>query len=142
MEDYATKNKIDLSGIDRPCIIDGQVADTVFLKQFENVSPAGLDLGEQIPTSNEGLEMPVSTSPEMLDRMFNLPSAEHEAEESVSEVPSSQPLIKQTFPNWGGKSIEVAAAIVDYMNLAQYESTYESEAEIFAAMLQLSIDSK
>ena len=47
VEDHAAKSKIDISQVDRPCIIDGQIADTSFLARFIDTYPAGLDVTGQ-----------------------------------------------------------------------------------------------
>ncbi|MBW4441819.1 MAG: hypothetical protein KME10_11395 [Plectolyngbya sp. WJT66-NPBG17] len=103
-EPEAQRLRLDVSKYDRPCLIDGKVADIAALVALSPDPTPQQVVGHQ----------PAATSQD-LERMFNAPSAEHEIEESVNEAASSRPQIKQAFPNWGDKSIEVAAAIVDYM---------------------------
>ncbi|MBW4525388.1 MAG: hypothetical protein KME18_09375 [Phormidium tanganyikae FI6-MK23] len=52
---------------------------------------------------------------EQLNRMLELPSAEHEVEEDVIETSSSLPEIRSAFPQWKPKSLEVASLIVNYL---------------------------
>lgn len=117
VEDYAAKNKIDISQVDRPCIIDGQIADTSFLAQFIDTYPAGLDLTGQAATpSNRSNKLPKTASTaEDLNRMFNLPAADHEVEEDAIETVSALPAVQSTFPHWKPKSQDVAAKIIDWM---------------------------
>jgi hypothetical protein len=47
VEKHAQEIRLDISGIDRPCIIDEQIADTAFLQQFEGRSVKEIDLGDK-----------------------------------------------------------------------------------------------
>ncbi|MBW4528534.1 MAG: type IV secretory system conjugative DNA transfer family protein [Phormidium tanganyikae FI6-MK23] len=115
-EPEAQRLRLDISKYDRPCLIDSKVADIAALVAL---SPD--------PTPQQVVGHQPTATPQDLERMYNAPSAEHEAEESVSEVESSQPLIKQAFPNWKQKSIEVAASIVDWLAARSDKSFAPSE---------------
>ena len=60
-----------------------------------------------------------AATPQDLERMFNAPSAQHEAtveiEEDTIETVSSLASVQSTFPNWKPKSQDVAAKIVDWL---------------------------
>lgn len=123
VEDYAAKNKIDISQVDRPCIIDGQISDTGFLAQFIDTYRAGLDLTGQAAKTKDAKwcqdKGMIPGTPEHLEKIFNQPAAEHEAtgeiEEDAIETASSLASIESTFPNWKPKSQDVAAKIIDWM---------------------------
>jgi hypothetical protein len=111
VEDHAAKNKIDISQVDRPCIIEGQIADTSFLSNYESIAKQGLNLTGAIPQFSE-------SEAKKLERMFNLPAADHaveEVEEDAIESVSSLDAIRSAFPGWKPKSQDVAAKIVDWM---------------------------
>ncbi|MBW4440166.1 MAG: hypothetical protein KME10_02800 [Plectolyngbya sp. WJT66-NPBG17] len=113
VEEYASHKKIDISGIDRPCIIDGQIADTTFLKQFETTEAIGLDLGGSTASNQSAAK--VAATPQDLDRMFNMPSAEHEVIEDGVEADVIEVDLQTAFPTWNGKSIEVASKVVQFL---------------------------
>ena len=123
VEDYAAKSKIDISQVDRPCIIEGQLADTSFLAQFIDTYPAGLDLTGQAARTKDAKwcqdKGMIPGTPEHLERIFNQPAAEHEAtgeiEEDAIESVSSLSAVQSAFPNWKPKSQDIAAKIVDWM---------------------------
>ena len=123
VEDYAAKSKIDISQVDRPCIIDGQIADTSFLAQFIGTYRAGLDVtGPAARTKDtlyHKLAGDIPGTPEHLERIYNQPAAEHEAtgeiEEDTIESVSSLSAVQAAFPTWKPKSQEGAAKIVDWM---------------------------
>jgi len=123
VEDHAAKSKIDISQIERPCIIEGQIADTSFLAQFKDTYPAGLDLTGQAARTKDtkwcqdkGM---IPGTPEHLERIFNQPAADHEAtgevEEDAIETVSALASVQSAFPTWKPKSQDVAAKIVDWM---------------------------
>jgi hypothetical protein len=112
VEDHAAKNKIDISQVDRPCIIEGQIADTSFLSNYESIAKQGLNLTGAIPQFSE-------SEAKKLERAFNLPAADHKAtgdvEEDAIESVSALDGIRSAFPGWKPKSQDVAAKIVDWM---------------------------
>ncbi|MBD2081788.1 hypothetical protein [Leptolyngbya sp. FACHB-17] len=115
-EKHAQECGLDISEHDQPCLIDGKLADISKLATLApNATPT--EIAEHRPIA----------TPQDLEQMYNAPSAQHEAEETISEVPSSQPLIKQAFPNWKQKSIEVAALIVDWLAARTDKSFLPSE---------------
>ncbi|MCY7275680.1 MAG: hypothetical protein LH702_18560 [Phormidesmis sp. CAN_BIN44] len=119
VEDYAAKSKIDISKVDRPCIIDSQIADTSFLAQFETTYRAGLDLTGQAAKTKDAKwcqdKGMIPGTPEHLDRLFNLPSPDQEVEEDAIESVSSRSSIQSAFPNWKPKSQDIAAKVIDWM---------------------------
>lgn len=116
-ENEAQRLKLDVSKYDRPCVIDGKVADIKTLIELANQK-----LSEKPP---------IASTPEALDRMFQMeaeePQTNESIEETVSEVSSMRSTIEKAFPQWKPKSIEVAAVIVDWLaarsdkQLAAYE---------------------
>lgn len=106
VEDYAAKNKIDISQVDRPCIIDSQIADTSFLAQFKDTYPAGLDLTGQAAKTKDAKwcqdKGMIPGTPEHLERLFNQPSAEHE--------PDDETAIEQS-----GTVIEISSDLGNYI---------------------------
>lgn len=124
VEDHAAKLKLDISHVDRPCIIEGQLADTSFLSNYESIAKQGLNLTGAIPQPEA---TPKSASPQDLERMFNLPAADHEAtgevEEDAIETVSALASVQSAFPSWKPKSQNVAAKIVDWM-AARADKTY------------------
>jgi len=124
VEDHAAKSKIDISQVDRPCIIDGQIADTSFLAQFIDTYRAGLDVTGQAARTKDTLYHKLAGdipgTPEHLERIYNQPAAigdqgEGEIEEDTIETVSSLASVQSTFPNWKPKSQDVAAKIVDWL---------------------------
>jgi len=123
VEDHAAKSKIDISQVDRPCIIDGQIADTAFLAQFIDTYRAGLDVTGQAARTKDALYHKLAGdipgTPEHLERIFNQPAAEHESadeiEEDAIESVSALSAVQSTFPNWKTKSQDIAAKIVDFL---------------------------
>ncbi|MBD2078796.1 hypothetical protein [Leptolyngbya sp. FACHB-17] len=55
------------------------------------------------------------TTVDQLNRLLELPSAQHEVNESAIEVSSSQGELKAAFPSWKPKSLEVASFVLDWM---------------------------
>ena len=81
-------------------------------------------------------------TPQDLERMFNAPSAQHEAtgeiEENTIESVSSLSTVQATFPNWKPESQDVAAKIVDFL-AAKPDKTY-SPSEVKKSIWQLKND--
>ncbi|MBW4422125.1 MAG: hypothetical protein KME13_23400 [Myxacorys californica WJT36-NPBG1] len=122
-EKQAADAGLDISKDDRPCIIDGKVADIAALVSAAtcNSENAGLEPLNPQPS----VPKPAST-PQDLDRMFNLPSAEHEVEESGTEQQGTTAIgLKNAFPGWNEKSIEVACKVVEFLN-KQPEKTFKA----------------
>ncbi|MBD1847297.1 hypothetical protein H6F89_28605, partial [Cyanobacteria bacterium FACHB-63] len=106
--------KLDISKHDRPCIIDGKVAD---ISQLIAMSPEA--------TPQEVVGHKPTATPQDLERIYNAPSANHEAEHEVSEAietSSSIGELQQAFPTWKPKSLEVASVIVDWLRRKSDES--------------------
>ncbi|MBD1843997.1 hypothetical protein H6F89_11415 [Cyanobacteria bacterium FACHB-63] len=103
-EEHAKKCGLDISKYDRPCIIDGKVAD---ISQLAS-------LGSGV-TPFEIVEHSTITTAQDLERLYNVPNAQHEVNESAIEVSSSQAELKAAFPNWKQKSLEVASFVLDWM---------------------------
>ncbi|MGG6266237.1 hypothetical protein ACQ4M3_05280 [Leptolyngbya sp. AN03gr2] len=105
-EKQAQDLKLDISKYDRPCLIDGKVAD---ISKLIAMAPDA--------TPHEVVELKPTATPQDLERMYNLPSVEveHETEEDVTESASSLSAIRAAFPNWKTKSIEVASLMVDWL---------------------------
>jgi hypothetical protein len=119
VEKYAQDNKIDISGIERPCIIDGQVADTSFLKKYENVQPKSLNLGNQQPQPQpQPYEEPkeAASTTQDLERIYKMPCAEHEVFEEGQEKDSIEELLKCTFPSWNESSIKTANKVINFLS--------------------------
>jgi len=146
VEDHAAKSKIDISQIERPCIIEGQIADTAFLAQFIDTYPAGLDVTGQAARTKDAKwcqdKGMIPGTSEHLERLFNQPSAQPEVtgevEEDAIETVSSLASIESTFPNWKPKSHGVAAKIVDFL-AAKPDKTY-SPSEVKKSIWQLKND--
>lgn len=103
-EKQAQDLKLDISKHDRPCIIDGKVAD---ISQLIAMAPEAMPM--------EVVEHKPAPSPQDLERMFNMPSADHEVEESGSEQHSIEAELKTAFPTWNIKSIEVAIKVIQLL---------------------------
>ena len=124
VEDYAAKSKIDISQVDRPCIIDGEIADTSFLAQFIDTYRAGLDVTGQAARTKDTLYHKLAGdipgTAEHLEKLFKLPDAEEgeatgEIEEDTIESVSSLSAVQSAFSTWKPKSQDIAAKIVDFL---------------------------
>ncbi len=104
-EKQAQDLKLDISTYDRPCIIDSKIAD---ISQLIAMSSE--------PTPQRTVEHKPSASPQDLERMFNMPSAEHEVEELGTEQDSIEAELKTAFPKWNSKSIEVAIKVIHLLD--------------------------
>ena len=105
-EPEAQRLKLDVSKYDRPCLIDGKVADIAALVAL---SPD--------PKPQQVVGHKPAATPQDLERMFNAPSAEYEVEEIGAEVQDTiEADLKNAFPNWNSKSIETASKVVQFLN--------------------------
>ena len=144
MEDYAAKNKIDISKVDRPCIIDGQIADTSFLAQFETTYRAGLDLTGQAARTKDtkwckDKGMIPGTS-EYLDRIYSAASAEPESsgevEEDVQESGATLESLKEAFPKGSEKFFDAALKTIDYLDRRRGETVKTRDLQSGVASLK------
>lgn len=114
-EKHAQENKLDISQYDRPCIIDGQVADISQLIQLaeQKTKPST----QVVEPQSQAVEPPIASTPDQLQRMYEMPTADHEVEEGAIETNSSIDEIKVAFPNWNEmpKHLEIAAFVVDWL---------------------------
>jgi len=108
VEDYAAKSKIDISQVDRPCIIDGQIADTSFLAQFIDTYRAGLDVTGQAARTKDALYHKLAGdipgTAEHLEKLFKLPDAEE------GEATDDETAIEQS-----GTVIEISSDLGNYI---------------------------
>jgi hypothetical protein len=114
-EAEAQKRHLNLLGTDRPCIIDGQVADMSFLKAYEDISTTGVVFPGR----------PLLNPVERLNQIFKAPSAE--VEEDAIEQVSSLDSIRSAFPSWKPKSQNVAAKVVDWITFRADKTHSPSE---------------
>jgi hypothetical protein len=144
VEDYSQKNKIDISQVDRPCIIDGQIADTSFLAQFETTYPAGLDLTGQAAKTKDAKwcqdKGMIPGTPEHFERMYNAASAEPESigevEEDVQESGATLESLKEAFPKGTEKFFEVALKTIDYLDRRRGETVKTRDLQSGVASLK------
>ncbi|MBD1846650.1 hypothetical protein H6F89_25155 [Cyanobacteria bacterium FACHB-63] len=116
-EKHAQEIKLDISRHDRPCVIDGKVAD---ISQLVALAPE--------PTPIQVTEhKPIATAQD-LQRLYDLPTAQHEVEEEAIEISTSLGELKSAFPSWKAKSLEVASFVLDWMRKRPGE--YNSAAQI------------
>ncbi|MEP0919415.1 type IV secretory system conjugative DNA transfer family protein [Leptolyngbya sp. DQ-M1] len=115
-EAQAKELKLDISKYDRPCLIDGKVADISQLVSLASEATP-VEIVEHKPTATA----------QDLERLYNAPSAEHEVEESAIEIASSQGELKAAFPSWKAKSLEVAALVIDWLKKKSDESYRPSD---------------
>jgi hypothetical protein len=115
VEKQAQDLKLDISQYTRPCIIDGQIADTSFLSQFEQKQPRSLTLASQPMQPTEAKPQAKKASADDLERMFNMPSAEHEAEESAIETNPLRDRVRVATGWTHEASIELAFKVVEYL---------------------------
>ncbi|MBD1825041.1 hypothetical protein H6F51_21465 [Cyanobacteria bacterium FACHB-DQ100] len=98
---------LDISKYDRPCLIDGKVAD---ISQLVSLASEA--------TPSEIIEhKPIATAQD-LERLYNAPSAEPQLDidsDTADEVTSYRTMITETFPQWKPQSVELATRIVDWM---------------------------
>jgi len=108
VEDYAAKSKIDISQVDRPCIIDGEIADTSFLAQFIDTYRAGLDVTGQAARTKDTLYHKLAGdipgTAEHLEKLFKLPDAEE------GEATDDETAIEQS-----GTVIEISSDLGNYI---------------------------